>query len=40
MTQPARKKETATQLGWRSLNNSRNHLLLGDFNQFNFHWYT
>ncbi|EDT4173451.1 hypothetical protein FG680_20840 [Salmonella enterica subsp. enterica serovar Javiana] len=27
-------------LGWRSLNNSRNHLLLGDFNQFNFHWYT
>ncbi|EAS1998649.1 hypothetical protein BEU71_001561 [Salmonella enterica subsp. enterica serovar Duval] len=27
-------------LGWRSLNNSRNYLLLCDFIQFNFHWYT
>ncbi|EBZ8942103.1 hypothetical protein EHE37_22535 [Salmonella enterica subsp. enterica serovar Napoli] len=27
-------------VGWRSLNNSRNYLLLCDFIQFNFHWYT
>ncbi|EDV6676978.1 hypothetical protein A4T07_000738 [Salmonella enterica subsp. enterica serovar Newmexico] len=29
-----------TSNSWRSLNNSRNYLLLCNFIQFNFHWYT